>query len=102
MVADSHESIISRELFDAVQKEFEKRQNQYGCHETRHTYALTGKIVCGVCGNNYKRKKRRDHFTWLCTTYNSKGKSACDSKQVPEDVILKFTYIYYSDRKSVV
>lgn len=86
-VTNSHEAIIDQETFDVVQKEFERRQKIYGKSESRPVYPLTGKIECGICGKNYRHKKRGGHFTWICSTYQYQGSHACHSKQIPEETI---------------
>ena len=54
-------------------------------------YPFTGKIVCGNCGKHYRRKVTATGAVWICTTFNSLGKSACPSKQIPESVLYELT-----------
>lgn len=96
-VTDSHEAIIDIESFNAVQELIQKRNEQFSDNSSRKTHPLSGKITCGICGKNYRRKKRREKYFWICTTYNAKGKSACPSKQVPEKVIESLVALYYGD-----
>lgn len=86
-VTESHEAIIDIDTFNEVQKLVEKRSAYFSDNSIRNTHPLSGKIVCGICGKNYRYKKRREKRTWICTTYNNKGKGACPSKQVPEEII---------------
>ncbi len=94
VVEDAHEPIIDKSTFLAVQKEFERRQTEYGKTEIRPTYPLTGKVRCGICGKNYQRKYRSKGISWLCDTYIHKGVSFCPSRQVPEDILLKLAEKY--------
>ena len=87
VVEDAHEPIVSRESFEAVQQEFERRRQIYGNTQERPSYPLTGKIRCGICGKNYQRKYRSKGTAWLCDTYIHKGVSECPAKQVPEDIL---------------
>lgn len=83
---------MPRELFDAVQAEFRRRAAYYSqkngsAHGNR--FPFTGMIVCGLCGCAYRRKitKAGTKYAkpvWICHTFNSKGKHACASKQIPE------------------
>lgn len=50
----------------------------------KERYAFSGLIVCGKCGKHYRRKVTATGPVWICSTYNSKGKAACPSKQIPE------------------
>ena len=51
-MADCHEAIIDRETYALVLQEFERRTAMLN-----PTYCFTGKIVCGMCGSPYTRKK---------------------------------------------
>lgn len=54
---DTHDAIISKETFDAVQAERTRRAARFGNHTgTKQFYPFTGKMVCAVCGKNYRRK----------------------------------------------
>lgn len=53
-VADHHEPIISREMFETVQELLKKRGEEFGHTEFRK-YPLTMKIQCGNCGRIFKR-----------------------------------------------
>lgn len=49
-------------------------------------YPFTGKIKCGCCNKNYRRKTTVTGIVWICSTYNTKGKKYCPkSKQIPEE-----------------
>ena len=85
-VENAHEAIISPELFDAVQAE-RKRRSGHRKSGGRKTYPFTGKIICGKCGKNYRRKTTSAGIRWVCSTYNTYGKEFCDAKQIPEDVL---------------
>lgn len=91
-VANAHEAIISMETFQAVQEEIRKRSEQYSNPGyTRNTYPYTGLITCGCCGSRYIRKKTRRGPIWNCTTYNTRGKAACQSRAIPERVLDSLT-----------
>ena len=85
-VENSHEAIISPELFDAVQAE-RKRRSVQGKKGAKNTYPFTGKIVCEKCGKNYRRKTTAAGVRWNCSTYITYGKEFCDAKQIPEDIL---------------
>lgn len=85
-VENAHEAIISPELFDAVQAKLKYRTDHRKSGKKK-IYPFTGKIVCGQCGKNYRRKTTSAGIRWICSTYNSYGKEFCDSKQIPEDIL---------------
>ena len=85
-VENSHEAIISPELFDAVQTEIKRRRAQSTGGE-RNRYPFSGKIVCGKCGKNYRRKTTPAGVRWVCGTYSAYGKEFCSAKQIPENVL---------------
>ena len=86
LVQEAHEPIIDRATFDAVQAEIERRANKTTVKKGTAT-VFTGKIRCGVCGKNYRRKTTKTGFVWICATFNTKGKKFCASKQIPEETL---------------
>jgi DNA invertase Pin-like site-specific DNA recombinase len=93
-VESSHEPIIAKVTFDAVQAELARRAAKYHSKpKTPTTYPFTGMIVCGRCGKHYRRKITAKRAVWICTTFNTFGKNACPSQQIPEDILTKETNI---------
>jgi DNA invertase Pin-like site-specific DNA recombinase len=90
-VEDSHEAIIDHETFLAVQKERQRRASRFGSRKQKGTYPLTSMMTCANCGKKYRRKIVTQGPVWICSTYNTKGKGACASKQIPEDILLTVT-----------
>lgn len=87
-VEDAHEPIIDKETFLAVQELLKENQRFTPSVPTTNTYPLTGIIKCGCCGKYYRRKVQPYRVTWICQTYNTRGKKYCpDSKQIPEDIL---------------
>ena len=84
-VEDSHEAIIDKGTFDAVQAEMERRAEKHTHPGTvPQTYPFTGMLTCGICGKHYRRKVTATGPVWICATYNTLGKAYCPSKQIPE------------------
>ncbi len=93
---NNHIAIIFQETFDAVQEERKKRSNlittedsdikrkatRYSCSNT-----LSGKIVCGECGKNYRRITTHSReIVWRCAERVEKG-SSCTSRTVKQSEI---------------
>ncbi len=89
-VQAAHEPIIDRATFDAVQRELTRRAENVQVKPGSAT-AFTGKIRCGICGKNYRRKTTHTGIVWVCATYNTKGKKHCASKQIPEETLKAVT-----------
>jgi len=94
-VTDAHEPIISEEMFEAVQTEIARRAKKHnsGNFPVRQ-YPCTGMIRCGKCGAAYRRKhaaagSKYEKIVWICATFNTLGKSECDSQQIPEDILME-------------
>lgn len=96
-VEDSHEPIIDRETFAAVQTEMGRRSARHCKKKLSTTSIFTGCITCGCCGKHYHRKlnaagTKYEKPVWICATYNKRGKKHClGSKQIPEDILLEMT-----------
>ena len=86
-VENSHEAIISPEVFDMVQYEFEKRKGrvQSGAN------CFSSKIVCGDCGRFYGSKiwhsnDKYRKIIWRCNA-KFKNKEKCRTPHVTEQQI---------------
>ena len=87
-VSNSHEPIISMEMFETVQEEIRRRAEKHRPNSReRKTYPFSGLIVCGCCGERYRRKTTHSGPIWICKTYNTLGKAACPSKAIPEPIL---------------
>ncbi|MBQ4517680.1 MAG: recombinase family protein [Clostridia bacterium] len=91
-VENSHQGIISREIFDMVQDEIKRRRNYTGYKTTSYSsqYALTGIVYCGECGANYRRvtwsKNGKKRIVWRCIERLENGIQNCkNSPTIYED-----------------
>lgn len=79
-IKNHHEPIISRERFEAVQRELERRKpSQSTVKAFANRYTLSGKMICGECGAGFVRrqKKRKDGtmaVKWVCTESQKNGR----------------------------
>ncbi|WP_242652578.1 recombinase family protein [Desulfofarcimen acetoxidans] len=98
-IEQNHEPIISRDLYDRVQDEKERRALLKGNlvgnrHKYSSKYAFSSKVFCGKCGNIFKRrtwnsnKSKYKKAVWQCKTYVVDGRGACDAKAVDEQVLM--------------
>lgn len=89
---DSHETIIDMETFQAVQAEKARRAARFIKKPAqKKIYPFTSILVCDNCGKNYRRKVTKTGPVWICDTFNSLGKAACASKQIPESTLQQVT-----------
>ena len=101
LVRDDHEAIISREDFEAVQKEIARRAKLHMTDEKGRKSRLStvtpfsSKIRCGFCGAMVNRRSVHSgsafkKVVWMCSDKVFRGKEACpDSKMVHEEMIEK-------------
>lgn len=89
-ITGCHEPIISKEVFQQVKAEMQKRRNS-SSRKIYSSHPYAGKIVCGVCGDFYRRIRWKEKsgtiYVWRCITRLTKGKSCCDSWTVHENKI---------------
>lgn len=85
-IADSHQAIVSKEIFDRVQEEMVRRSRvmynddgttQIGKSRYNGKYLLGNLLVCGECGATYRRRTERGKIVWRCATRIEKGKDVC-------------------------
>lgn len=86
--ADTHEPIIDIGTYNAVQIEMHRRAEKYGKPQSSQKYPFSGMITCANCGKHYRRKVTATGPVWICSTYNTLGKSACPSKAIPESTLM--------------
>ncbi|TQR98199.1 recombinase family protein [Paenibacillus ottowii] len=96
-IEDNHEPIVSKEIFEAVQKEKKRRAKLKGSvmgESKRYSnkYALSSKVYCGRCGVIFKRRTWNSNnpskkVVWQCRTNVNEGKAACAAKAVDEQVV---------------
>ena len=91
-VEDDHEAIIPKELFYRVQEEMMRRASLCKAAVTRKknqksryssTYALTGMLICGKCGQEYRRvtwaRNGKKKVVWRCSNRLTNGVKKCAS-----------------------
>jgi DNA invertase Pin-like site-specific DNA recombinase len=84
----THPAIIPSDVFEKVQEIMAERAARFKVRDTSALrYPYTGKIRCGNCGKNYKRKKGVGVFYWQCGTYLTEGRNACPAQQIPERIL---------------
>ena len=84
---NTHEPIIDIDTYNSVQLEMHRRAQKYGKQQTSGKYPFSGMITCANCGKHYRRKVTATGPVWICSTYNTLGKSACPSKAIPESTL---------------
>ena len=94
MAQDHHEAIISHADYEAAnalvsQRALEKGVKK-GSDKYQKRYAFSGKIICGECGDTFKRRIHTcttyKYVAWACNTH-LKDKTACSMKYVRDDDI---------------
>ncbi len=96
-VENSHEAIISKEDYAAVQHEMARRAAQFTPKPpAQEQYIFTGMLRCGQCGKNYRRKTfgftpKVHKPIWICDTFNVNGKAFCPSQQISENILIAKT-----------
>ncbi len=83
-IQNTHEAIISKEMFEKTQALIESRKHNNITSE----YAFKGRIICAVCGSKYKRKMCRNKAFWVCRRHDNLANS-CNSKRLAENSIIE-------------
>jgi DNA invertase Pin-like site-specific DNA recombinase len=96
VVRDTHEAIVSRELFDAVQKILEATAQASKAKTVRPYTAniLKGKVFCAHCDRSLHRqrcirKKTADRYIFHCLTNSRTAHGACPGVFIYEEELLE-------------
>ena len=84
-----HEPIVSEETFRAANSAIDNNAKEKGITKSRKytkRYALSGKVICGECGGNCKRKIIYGEVWYGCDTH-VKDKKKCRQLPVRADMV---------------
>ena len=84
-VSGAHEAIVSRELFDLVQRLQAAGTRQPPGKRRRHLFA--GLLRCADCGKAMTRKPSKGQVYLNCSTYKRKSKARCGPHSLRLDVL---------------
>ncbi|RGH19358.1 DUF4368 domain-containing protein [Ruminococcus sp. AF12-5] len=93
IVQDTHEPIISKEIFDRA-KELQKIRTKEVNTEQRYIGIFSGLLYCADCNHTMNRSynRRGEHFFegYVCSTYKRHGtKAGCNSHHIKYDVLYR-------------
>lgn len=81
-IENTHPPIITKEIFEKTQELLCRRSSHKGL--SYHPYLLSQKIICGLCGTCFIRRKGRSGLVvWTCRKHD-KGASNCSMVRIPE------------------
>lgn len=103
-MSDHHEAIISREVFEAANALIAQRGKEKGIikgsEKYQSRYCFSGKIVCGECGDTFKRRihstTTHKYAAWCCNTH-IEDKSRCSMKYIRDDAV-KAAFVTMSNK----
>jgi DNA invertase Pin-like site-specific DNA recombinase len=93
-VEGTHESIVDRETFAAVQAERERRAALRKMPSEPVASEFSGIIICGRCGSGFKRQvtaagTKYARRIWICRGFSQRGKGFCPAKRIREDILME-------------
>ena len=83
---DTHEPIVEKTIFYAVQSLLKNRQATFKQEKRKNRYPLTSCIRCSECGSFYHRKVRNGIIKWVCSKHAA-DTTACNSSYYSEERI---------------
>jgi DNA invertase Pin-like site-specific DNA recombinase len=86
VTVNTHEAIISREVFELVQKRYVKSYLSISKYTTQKTESIfIRKIYCGDCGSLMSRQRRsEDTYRFVCLSRRMYSKYACTGVGIAE------------------
>ncbi len=92
LVEDALPEIISKELFQKVQEEIDRR-SKLGIKASKALSftVFTSRLVCSSCKQHYRRRLKRKIHVWICAGKLDKGAEHCPSVNIPALVLYALT-----------
>jgi hypothetical protein len=83
VVEDTHEAIISQELWDTVQAQLNK--NTRALQLDQNVGLFAGLLKCGDCGRSMVKTRWNEHIRYSCGSYRRYGATVCSSHYIAQD-----------------
>lgn len=81
IVRDTHEPLVSREVFAKVQAIREQKGKTRAAKVPYTENILRGRVFCGCCGKNLHRQRHQcGYYVYHCISNDRIGKGACEAK----------------------
>jgi hypothetical protein len=102
-VENTHEPIVSRELFAAVSRIREQAAKNPKNPAIPHTpNILKGKIFCGRCGFAMHRRRSTAGYWYNCESRNRYSKAACVQVSIKESDVLEAVLVMLHEHYNVI
>lgn len=102
-VANHHPAIISRELFQNVQKVRHFNSLRYGSNRKKKSYPFSKRLVCTHCGRFYHTRNRKKRPIWFCSsTAQNNGMNICHAEKIYEEQIIRACHKAIIDRFRII
>ncbi len=85
-IRNTHQSIIDKETFEAVQKLRKTKSRIYYRSSSNKCYPLSKMIRCS-CGSGFRRKQSGHGISWTCLKHDRKSAEQCGMKPIREQII---------------
>lgn len=93
-IQNSHPAIISKELFEAVQKLLKQKNDQHAPKSKIQPAPLSNIMQCGLCNSSFHKHKNNGENCWVCAQHR-KSKELCHMTVLHEkEVYMAFIAVY--------
>ncbi len=91
-IANSHQAIISKEVFNLVKERLARKPKTETIKPNK--VVLSGLVRCGECGSLYKRVEQNGIKYWVCNDKSVSGVSCFGPNIRENDIISAFVFMY--------
>lgn len=93
-IRNSHPAIISREIYEAVQKLLNRRNELHAPRQKMQQTTLSNTMQCGLCGSTFHKHKSNGENCWFCAQHR-RSKTLCPMPILhEEEVHMAFLSVY--------
>lgn len=105
---NTYPPLISKDLFEKVQEKLKEHKHSPGRNKAKHTYLLSGKIYCGLCGETVvgvsgTSRNATTHYYYTC--YNRWKTHNCtktnEKQEQLEDFVIKTTHYKLNQKETI-
>jgi len=103
IVENTHEALVSRELFEKIQSIRDKNRKGYSTPKVFPKNIFVGKILCGHCGYSLERSRwGKNNYAFACRTNINYSTDDCTSFAITENSLKEMFFSFLNEQAAIL